>query len=320
MAGHERANLFRVSIYQSIRARGPEPDIGGAERGGRLLRRSDRVDVRLPRQPRRVPAARAVAVDPAARPRRRRAHRRYATRNVGDTVPAGRDELRLADRHPVRVQRPGPDARAAQPLRPHPLELHDAGQRPQRLRQDDGGERDRLALHRPRRARVRPRPRRPLRGADAPGRRRAQIEIGADESPYAINPWDVDDPADVSLEKVAFLVSLHGVMMGDEGLTTLERAQLGAAIRAVYARAARDRRDAARGDAARRAARASGGGAGAGLDRGRRGAAQPRRAARRVLRRRHLRLSARPRDERSRRTARWSSSTPAAARRSCCGR
>ncbi|MGH3991961.1 MAG: VirB4 family type IV secretion system protein, partial [Pseudonocardiaceae bacterium] len=66
-----------------------------------------------------------------------------------------------------------------------------------------------------------------------------QIEIGADDSPFAINPWDVPNPADVSLEKIAFLVSLHAVMMGNEGLTTLERSQLGAAIRTVYARAAR---------------------------------------------------------------------------------
>lgn len=64
------------------------------------------------------------------------------------------------------------------------------------------------------------------------------VEIGADNSPWGINPWDVPDAADVSLEKIAFLVSLHGVMMGDEGLTTLERSQLGAAIRAVYAQAA----------------------------------------------------------------------------------
>jgi type IV secretory pathway VirB4 component len=67
-----------------------------------------------------------------------------------------------------------------------------------------------------------------------------QIEIGAGDSASAINPWDVPDPAEASLEKIAFLVSLHGVMMGDEGLTTLERSQLGAAIRTVYARAAQD--------------------------------------------------------------------------------
>ena len=40
------------------------------------------------------------------------------------------------------------------------------------------------------------------------------------------------------LSKISFLTDLHSVMMGGEGLTTLERAQLGAAIRAVYATAA----------------------------------------------------------------------------------
>ena len=41
-----------------------------------------------------------------------------------------------------------------------------------------------------------------------------QIEIGADDSPYALNPWDVPDPAKVSREKIAFLLALHQVMMG----------------------------------------------------------------------------------------------------------
>ena len=65
-----------------------------------------------------------------------------------------------------------------------------------------------------------------------------QIELGADDSPYAINPWDVPDPREVSREKIAFLISLHALMMGDEGLGKAEIAQLGEAIRAVYAKAA----------------------------------------------------------------------------------
>ena len=54
-----------------------------------------------------------------------------------------------------------------------------------------------------------------------------QIELGAARSAFALNPWDVPDPARVSSEKVAFLLSLHTLMMGEEGLTTLARAQLG---------------------------------------------------------------------------------------------
>jgi type IV secretory pathway VirB4 component len=63
-----------------------------------------------------------------------------------------------------------------------------------------------------------------------------QIELGADDSAYALNPWDVPDPAKVSREKTAFLLALHQVMMG--GLDGRQLGLLGAAIRAVYAKAA----------------------------------------------------------------------------------
>ena len=63
-----------------------------------------------------------------------------------------------------------------------------------------------------------------------------QIEIGADDSPYALNPWDAPDPAKVSREKIAFLLALHQVMMG--GLDARQIGMIGAAIRAVYAKAA----------------------------------------------------------------------------------
>jgi type IV secretory pathway VirB4 component len=68
-----------------------------------------------------------------------------------------------------------------------------------------------------------------------------EIDIGADDSPWAINPWDVLDPANVGLQKVTFLKSLHGLMMGADGLTVTERAQLDTAIRQVYAWAANRR-------------------------------------------------------------------------------
>jgi type IV secretory pathway VirB4 component len=68
-----------------------------------------------------------------------------------------------------------------------------------------------------------------------------EIDIGADDSPWAINPWDVPDPAKVGLQKVTFLKSLHGLMMGADGLSVAERAQLDTAIRQVYAWAANRR-------------------------------------------------------------------------------
>jgi type IV secretory pathway VirB4 component len=65
----------------------------------------------------------------------------------------------------------------------------------------------------------------------------AHIDLGADHKPATINPWDVDDPADVPREKIAFLIALHGAMLGDE-FSAVEHSQLGTAIRAVYLRAA----------------------------------------------------------------------------------
>lgn len=64
------------------------------------------------------------------------------------------------------------------------------------------------------------------------------VNLGAEDSDFAINPWDVPNTSKVSREKVAFLISLHAAMMGEEGLSNLERAKLGEAIRQVYARAA----------------------------------------------------------------------------------
>ena len=63
-----------------------------------------------------------------------------------------------------------------------------------------------------------------------------QIEIGADDSPYALNPWDVADLTKVSRKKLAFLLALHQMIMG--GLSPREVGLIGAAIRAVYAKAA----------------------------------------------------------------------------------
>ena len=63
-----------------------------------------------------------------------------------------------------------------------------------------------------------------------------QIELGAEASPYALNPWDVPDPAKVPREKVAFLIALHQVMMGR--LDGQQLGMLASGIRAVYGKAA----------------------------------------------------------------------------------
>ena len=63
-----------------------------------------------------------------------------------------------------------------------------------------------------------------------------QIELGAEGSRYALNPWDVSDPAKVPREKVAFLIALHQVMMGH--LDGQQLGMLASGIRAVYGKAA----------------------------------------------------------------------------------
>jgi hypothetical protein len=72
----------------------------------------------------------------------------------------------------------------------------------------------------------------------------AHLELGAEDG-ATINPWDVDDVANVPRSKVAFLVRLHALLVGDHdaaedtyGLGALERNLLALAIRTVYARAA----------------------------------------------------------------------------------
>jgi hypothetical protein len=62
------------------------------------------------------------------------------------------------------------------------------------------------------------------------------IELGAEASPYALNPWDVPEPAKVPREKVAFLVALHQVMMGH--VDGQQLGMLASGIRAVYGKAA----------------------------------------------------------------------------------
>jgi TraG P-loop domain len=59
-----------------------------------------------------------------------------------------------------------------------------------------------------------------------------QIEIGAEGSPFALNPWDVPDPAKVPREKIAFLIALHQLMMGH--LDGQQLGMLASGIRAVY--------------------------------------------------------------------------------------
>jgi hypothetical protein len=69
-------------------------------------------------------------------------------------------------------------------------------------------------------------------------------DVGAGE--HTVNPWDTDDVANVPATKIAFLVSLHAILVGAHnatqdsfGLEPLERNLLSLAIRGVYDTAAK---------------------------------------------------------------------------------
>ena len=148
-----------------------------------------------------------------------------------------------------------------------------------------------------------------------------QIVLGADDSPYAVNPWDVPDPREVSREKIAFLISLHALLMGDEGLGKAEIAQLGEAIRAVYAKAATLEHATPRESMLREELRRDGRAQPAPRrGRRRRAAAQPRDAPRTSTAARAPTPTCSTARRPSRPTARWSSSTRAAARPTCSAR
>ncbi len=73
----------------------------------------------------------------------------------------------------------------------------------------------------------------------------AHVAIGPGERQYTVNPWDVDDAADVPGATVTFLVDLHAMLIGSHdagtdttGLTSLESNVLEGAIRSVYDRCA----------------------------------------------------------------------------------
>ena len=70
------------------------------------------------------------------------------------------------------------------------------------------------------------------------------VAVGG-EGAHTVNPWDVEDPAALGGAKVAYLVRLHALLIGDHhadadafGLQPLERNLLELAIRGVYADAA----------------------------------------------------------------------------------
>jgi hypothetical protein len=238
MAGSDHAGLYHVSVYQAIRARGPDPDPALLSEAVDFCSEQieSATDCRIQRGEFQqlelwqstLPLGRDVA----------RRVRKYATRNAGDLIPLAGMSCGSPGGIPFAFSDPGRTLELLDPYdRAHANQtLLIAGRSGSGKTLCANVIISRSIAH----------------GARAFVLDRAghyavltdlvegarQVDIGADDSRFAINPWDVEDCANVPLEKIAFLVSLHQVMMGDEGLTTMERAQLGAAIRAVYADAA----------------------------------------------------------------------------------
>jgi hypothetical protein len=241
MSSSELTRLYRVSVYQSLRARGPEPDVAAlAEAVDACAERIEvALDCRVQRgefQQRELwESSLPLARDVAGRARK------YVSRNVGDLVPLVGTACGSPTGVPFAFSMPG---RALELLNPY--DRAHANHTMLVAGRSGSGKTlcanvilSRCISHGARAFVLDRAGHYALLASVIDGAR--QIEIGADDSEFAINPWDVQDPASPPLEKVAFLVSLHQVMMGDEGLTVLERSQLGAAIRAVYARAANER-------------------------------------------------------------------------------
>ncbi|HEY4281330.1 MAG TPA: hypothetical protein VGM91_24170, partial [Conexibacter sp.] len=233
MSGHERASIFQLSVYYTARVRGPEPDVGALNDAvdsvaEHLSSASDcRVDIGKYQQRELWRSGLPVGDDVARRTRK------YGTRNVGDTTPLLATNVGSPEGIPFAFS----VSRTLE--RWNPVDREHANQVTLISGRSGTGKTVtcntllvRSIAH-------------GARGfvIDRAGHFRTatqlidgaqHFDIGTDDG-LALNPWDVDDVAFVGREKVAFLIGLHETMLS-EGLTTLERAQLGAAIRAVYER------------------------------------------------------------------------------------
>jgi len=236
MATGEQANLFKVSIYQTLRARGPEPDLAALSEAVDFCAESIestgdcKVNRGEFRQHELWPSSLPLGRDEFGKARK------YPTVNAGDMVPLVGTQCGSPTGIPFAFADPGRTVELLNPYdEDHPNHtMLIAGRSGSGKTMTANVILSRcLALG--------------ARGfvIDRAGHYEVltqliadaqQIEIGADDSPFALNPWDVPDPAKVSRAKNAYLLALHQVMMG--GLDSREIGMLGAAIRAVYAKAA----------------------------------------------------------------------------------
>jgi hypothetical protein len=247
LSGHERSAAFEVSIYQSIRECGPDPDpvqlAEAVEQTSReIMAASDaRVNLGQLRQLELWQSSLPLGRDVAA------LTRKYVTRHVGDTVPLVGTSCGSPSGIPFAFTDPGREVALINPFDV----AHDNGTLLVNARSGGG----KTFLVNVLIARF------IANGMQAfvldraghyeflcnlvPGAR--HLTIGASSDEHAVNPWDVEDPAGPPIEKVAYLVALHALLVGDHragedayGLDALERNLLEVAIRAVYARCARE--------------------------------------------------------------------------------
>ena len=237
LASGQQTGLFHVSIYEKLRARGPDPDLAALSEAvdfcaEQIESAGDcKVNAGTFRQQQLWESTLPLGRDVLAQVRK------YPTVNAADMLPLVGTKCGSPTGIPFAFADPGPHRRAAQPLRRAAPQPHAADRRP--LRESGKTMSANVLMSRclalGARAFVIDRAghyetlSRLVDGAQ-------QIEIGAEGSPYALNPWDVPDPAKVPREKVAFLIALHQVMMGR--LDGQQLGMLASGIRAVYGKAA----------------------------------------------------------------------------------
>jgi hypothetical protein len=237
MAGHDRAGFFRVSIYMTLRAPGPDPDLDALAESVKwchdaLADVSDAsVDDGVYGQHVLFSSTLPLGRDEAGRTRK------YGVRNAGDTIPLIGTSCSSPRGIPFAYSDPGAELQLFNPWdREHSNGMATftglSGSGKTTLMNKLLG--SVVAV-----------------GAsgfvfDRAGHFRtlttlidgsAHLQLGADSDQHAINPWDVNDPVKVAPSKVAFLVSLHSVLMGGQDAMTLtQRSLLADAIRGAYAR------------------------------------------------------------------------------------
>lgn len=238
MAGSDHANLFEASIYLALRAPGPDPDLAALGESvdfcaEALTSTSDAAVNRGAHHQQKIwPSTLPLGRDPA------RYARVYATQNIGDCVPLVGTGCGSPTGVPFAFSSPG---RTLERLNPADR-AHDNQTLLVAGKSGSGKTMMVNALI----ARCIALGAGPVFAIDRAGHYSVltrlvhgarHLDIGSDSSEWAINPWDTPDQSTVPRQKVAFLIALHGAMMGDQGLTVLERSQLATAIRQVYAKA-----------------------------------------------------------------------------------